>query len=135
MAGRCHFFPPPPPQGGTLLKARHLRQSQARPDRTAKVVSPRKGAAHKHGRTANVICRASCAHLHGFDESRFPEQAQKICISERRSSRNVMLKDKVDGEFTTVRDCREAAVCPCVFFRLEAAHGSIVVVSHGWLMQ
>jgi 3-hydroxybutyrate dehydrogenase len=45
-----------------------------------------------------------------------------------------MLKDTVDGEFTTVEDVAAAAV----FFASFPSHaltGQSLVVSHGWFMQ
>ena len=45
-----------------------------------------------------------------------------------------MLKDTVDGEFTTVEDVAETAVF-LAGFNSNALTGQSVVVSHGWHMQ
>jgi 3-hydroxybutyrate dehydrogenase len=67
-------------------------------------------------------------------EKQIPEQAKELGISEAEVVRNVMLKETVDGEFTTVQDVAELAV----FFAAypsNALTGQSVVVSHGWFMQ
>ena len=46
-------------------------------------------------------------------EKQIPEQAKELGISEQEVIKNVMLKDTVDGEFTTVQDVAETAL----FFR------------------
>ena len=43
-------------------------------------------------------------------EKQIPEQAKELGISEEEVIKNVMLKDTVDGEFTTVDDVAEAAL-------------------------
>ena len=48
--------------------------------------------------------------------------------------KHVMLKDTVDGEFTTTDDVADAVL----FFagaRSNALTGQSIVVSHGWFMQ
>jgi len=55
-------------------------------------------------------------------------------ISEQEVIRNVMLKETVDGEFTTVRDVAETALF-FVAFESNALTGQSLVVSHGWSMQ
>jgi NAD(P)-dependent dehydrogenase (short-subunit alcohol dehydrogenase family) len=55
-------------------------------------------------------------------------------ISEQEVIRDVMLKETVDGEFTTVQDVAEAAL----FFAASESNaltGQSLVVSHGWFMQ
>jgi 3-hydroxybutyrate dehydrogenase len=42
-------------------------------------------------------------------EKQIPEQAKECGISEAEVIRNVMLRETVDGEFTTVDDVAEAA--------------------------
>jgi 3-hydroxybutyrate dehydrogenase len=46
----------------------------------------------------------------------------------------VMLKETVDGKFTTVQDVAEVAVM-CAGFPSSALTGQSIVVSHGWFMQ
>jgi 3-hydroxybutyrate dehydrogenase len=63
-----------------------------------------------------------------------PEQARELGISERDVVRNVMLKETVDGEFTTVDDVAETALFLAAFGS-NALTGQSIVVSHGWHMQ
>jgi 3-hydroxybutyrate dehydrogenase len=63
-----------------------------------------------------------------------PEQAQTLGISEDDVVKKVMLKDTVDGEFTTTADVAEA----CLFlagFETLALTGQSLIVSHGWAME
>src|SRR5579875_3193551 len=95
----------------------------------AKVVA-KEGA--KHGVRANVI-------YPGFVrtplvEKQIPEQAQELGITEEQVIKTVMLKDTVDGEFTTVDDVAAVAVFFAGFVS-NALTGQSLVVSHGWFMQ
>ena len=45
-----------------------------------------------------------------------------------------MLKDTVDGEFTTVQDVAEVALMFAAF-PTNALTGQSLIVSHGWTMQ
>jgi 3-hydroxybutyrate dehydrogenase len=45
-----------------------------------------------------------------------------------------MLKETVDGEFTTADDVAETALF-LASFRSNALAGQSIVVSHGWFMQ
>ncbi|OZB59896.1 MAG: 3-hydroxybutyrate dehydrogenase [Lysobacterales bacterium 14-68-21] len=67
-------------------------------------------------------------------EKQIPEQAQELGISEDEVIRNVMLKDTVDGVFTTVEDIAETALYLAAF-PSAALTGQSIVVSHGWFMQ
>jgi 3-hydroxybutyrate dehydrogenase len=95
----------------------------------AKVVA-KEGAAH--GVRANVICPGFVRTP--LVEKQIPEQAKELHISEDDVIKKVMLKDTVDGEFTTVDD---VAACALFFagFASNALTGQSVVVSHGWFMQ
>jgi 3-hydroxybutyrate dehydrogenase len=55
-------------------------------------------------------------------------------ISRRQVTVPVMLKETVDGEFTTVSDVAETAVFLAAF-PSNALTGQSIVVSHGWFMQ
>jgi len=55
-------------------------------------------------------------------------------ISEADVIKKVMLKETVDGEFTTVEDVAEVALFLAAF-ESNALTGQAVVVSHGWFMQ
>ena len=95
----------------------------------AKVVA-KEGAAH--GVRANVICPGFVRTP--LVEKQIPEQARELGISEADVVRTVMLKETVDGEFTTVQDVAEVAVFLAAF-PSNALTGQSVVVSHGWFMQ
>jgi 3-hydroxybutyrate dehydrogenase len=95
----------------------------------AKVVA-KEGAAH--GVRANVICPGFVRTP--LVDKQIPEQAKELGISEEEVIKNVMLKETVDGEFTTVEDVAEATVF-CAAFPSNAMTGQSFVVSHGWFMQ
>jgi len=67
-------------------------------------------------------------------EKQIPEQAKELGISEDQVIRNVMLKDTVDGVFTTVEDIAQTALYLATF-PSAALTGQSFVVSHGWYMQ
>ena len=95
----------------------------------AKVVA-KEGAAY--GVRSNVICPGFVRTP--LVEKQIPEQARELGISEEDVVRTVMLKETVDGEFTTVQDVAEVAVFLAAF-PSNALTGQSVVVSHGWFMQ
>jgi 3-hydroxybutyrate dehydrogenase len=95
----------------------------------AKVVA-KEGAAH--GVRANVICPGFVRTP--LVDKQIPEQAKELGISEEAVIKTVMLKETVDGEFTTVADVAEAALFFAAF-ESNALTGQSLVVSHGWFMQ
>jgi 3-hydroxybutyrate dehydrogenase len=95
----------------------------------AKVVA-KEGA--KHGVRANVICPGFVRTP--LVEKQIPEQAKELGMSEQDVIRKVMLKETVDGEFTTVEDVAEVAFTFAAF-PSNALTGQSLVVSHGWFMQ
>jgi 3-hydroxybutyrate dehydrogenase len=95
----------------------------------AKVVA-KEGAAH--GVRANVICPGFVRTP--LVEKQIPEQAKELGISEQEVIKNVMLKETVDGEFTTVEDVAEAALFFAAF-NSNALTGQSLIVSHGWFME
>jgi len=95
----------------------------------AKVVA-KEGAAH--GVRANVICPGFVRTP--LVEKQIPEQAKELGISEDDVVKKVMLKETVDGEFTTVEDVAEVALL-FASFPSNALTGQSLVVSHGWFMQ
>jgi 3-hydroxybutyrate dehydrogenase len=95
----------------------------------AKVVA-KEGA--KHGVRANVVCPGFVRTP--LVDKQIPEQAKALGISEEEVIKNVMLKETVDGEFTTVEDVAEATLF-CAAFPSNAMTGQSFVVSHGWFMQ
>ncbi|MGA8963848.1 MAG: 3-hydroxybutyrate dehydrogenase, partial [Pseudolabrys sp.] len=95
----------------------------------AKVVA-KEGA--KHGVRANVICPGFVRTP--LVDKQIPEQAKALGISEEQVVKSLMLKDTVDGEFTTIEDVAEAAVF-FASFNTNALTGQSLIVSHGWSMQ
>jgi 3-hydroxybutyrate dehydrogenase len=86
----------------------------------------------EYGVTANVVCPGFVRTP--LVEKQIPEQAKELKITEEQVIKNVMLKDTVDGEFTTTDDVADA-----VLFFAAAKNGVMtgqsLVVSHGWFMQ
>ena len=95
----------------------------------AKVVA-KEGA--EHNVRANVICPGFVRTP--LVEKQIPEQAKALGISEDDVIKNVMLKETVDGEFTTVDDVAQTALF-LAGFPSNALTGQSIVVSHGWFMQ
>jgi len=95
----------------------------------AKVVA-KEGA--KHGVRANVICPGFVRTA--IVDKQIPEQAKRLGISDEAVIREVMIKETVDGEFTTAQDVAEAALF-FASFESNALTGQSLVVSHGWFMQ
>jgi 3-hydroxybutyrate dehydrogenase len=95
----------------------------------AKVVAT-EGA--KHGVRANVVCPGYVRTP--LVEKQIPEQAKALGISEYQVVHDVMLRETVDGEFTTVEEVAKAVL---FFASFESAGltGQSLVVSHGWSMQ
>ena len=86
----------------------------------------------EHNVTANVVCPGFVRTP--LVEKQIPEQAKALGISEAEVVSKVMLKDTVDGEFTTVDDVANAVL----FFAGATSNvytGQSLVVSHGWFMQ
>jgi 3-hydroxybutyrate dehydrogenase len=90
----------------------------------------------KEGAEYNVAANVVCP---GFVrtplvDKQIPEQAKALGISEDDVIKHVMLKDTVDGQFTTTGEVAEAvlyfAAAPST-----ALTGQSLVVSHGWFMQ
>ncbi len=94
-----------------------------------KVVA-KEGAAHNV--RANVICPGYVKTP--LVEKQIPEQAKELGISEKDVVQKVMLKDTVDGEFTTTEDVASVALF-FASFDSNALTGQSLVVSHGWFMQ
>ena len=86
----------------------------------------------EHGVRANVICPGFVRTP--LVEKQIPEQAALLGLTEEEVVRKVMLKDTVDGEFTTLADVAE---CAAFFAGFESAAltGQSIIVSHGWTME
>jgi 3-hydroxybutyrate dehydrogenase len=95
----------------------------------AKVVA-KEGA--KHGVRANVICPGFVRTP--LVDKQIPEQSKALGISETAVIRDVMLRETVDGEFTTLQDVADAALF-FASFESNALTGQSLMVSHGWFMQ
>lgn len=95
----------------------------------AKVIA-KEGA--KHGVRANVICPGFVRTP--LVDKQIPEQAAQFGISEDDVIRKIMLKDTVDGEFTTLADIADIALF-FASFPTNALTGQSLVASHGWHME
>lgn len=84
------------------------------------------------GVRANVICPGFVRTP--LVDRQIPEQAQALGLSEQEVVREVMLKETVDAQFTTLEDVAAAALFFCAFDS-NALTGQSLVVSHGWHMQ
>jgi 3-hydroxybutyrate dehydrogenase len=81
---------------------------------------------------ANVVCPGFVRTA--LVDKQIPEQAKELGFSEEDVVKHVMLKDTVDGEFTTTADVAEAVLF-CAGFETNALTGQSLVVSHGWYME
>jgi 3-hydroxybutyrate dehydrogenase len=131
----------PSGRGGSILYMGSVHSHEASPLKAPYVAAKHgllglckvvaiEGAAH--GVRANVICPGFVRTP--LVEKQIPEQAKELGISEAEVIKNVMLKDTVDGEFTTLDDVAKVAVFLAAF-PSNALTGQSVVVSHGWHMQ
>lgn len=113
---------------GSVLKAPYVTAKHGLIG-LAKVVA-KEGA--PHGVRANVICPGFVRTP--LVDKQIPEQAKALGISEQDVIKTVMLKETVDGEFTTVVDVAETALFLAAF-PSNALTGQSIIVSHGWCMQ
>jgi 3-hydroxybutyrate dehydrogenase len=95
----------------------------------ARVVA-KEGAPHKV--RSNVICPGFVRTE--LVEKQIPQQAHALGLTEQQVIRDVMLKNTIDGEFTTTDDVARVALFLASFPSM-ALSGQSVVVSHGWAMQ
>jgi 3-hydroxybutyrate dehydrogenase len=86
----------------------------------------------RYGVRANVICPGFVRTP--LVEKQIPEQAKALGMSEQDVVKRVMLKETVDGEFTTTADVAAVALFFAAFAS-NALTGQSLVVSHGWFMQ
>ncbi len=85
-----------------------------------------------HGVRANVICPGFVRTP--LVDRQIPEQAKELGMTADEVVKRVMLRETVDGEFTTAEDIAEVAVFFAAFPSL-ALTGQSLIVSHGWHMQ
>ena len=86
----------------------------------------------KKGVVANVVCPGFV--LTPLVQKQIPEQAQALGLREDEVVQKVMLKETIDGEFTTVDDIAEVTL----FFASypnAALTGQSLIASHGWHME
>ena len=82
--------------------------------------------------SANVVCPGFVRTP--LVDKQIPEQAAELKMSEEDIIKKVMLKDTVDGQFTTTDEVADAVL----YFAgasSTALTGQSMVVSHGWFMQ
>jgi len=93
-------------------------------------------AVAKEGAGHNVTANVGCPGFVRTElvEKQIPEQAQELGITEEEVIKNIMLKDTVDGEFTTTDDVADAVL----FFAAAESNvltGQSLMISHGWHME
>jgi len=128
-------------RGGSILYMGSVHSKEASPLKAPYVtakhgliglckVVAKEGAAH--GVRANVICPGFVRTP--LVDKQIPEQARDLGISEEAVVKEVMLRETVDGEFTTTADVAAVAVL-FASFPSNALTGQSLVVSHGWFME
>jgi len=130
-----------PANSGSIIYIGSVHSKEASPLKSAYVtakhgllglarVVAKEGA--KHNVRTNVVCPGFVRTP--LVEKQIPEQAEELGISEEDVVKTVMLKETVDGEFTTVEDVAEAVL----YFagaKTNALTGQSMIVSHGWFME
>ncbi|MBO6850409.1 MAG: 3-hydroxybutyrate dehydrogenase [Marinobacter sp.] len=127
--------------GGTMLYMGSVHSLEASPLKAPYVAAKhgmlglcravaKEGA--EHGVRSNIICPGFVRTP--LVDKQIPEQARELGIPEDEVISKVMLKNTVDGEFTTLEDVAELAV-HLAAFPSAALTGQSIVVSHGWHMQ
>ncbi|MFN2362403.1 MAG: 3-hydroxybutyrate dehydrogenase [Marinobacter sp.] len=127
--------------GGTMLYMGSVHSLEASPLKAPYVAAKhgmlglcravaKEGA--EHGVRSNIICPGFVRTP--LVDKQIPEQAKELGISEEEVISKVMLKNTVDGKFTTLEDVAELAV-HLAAFPSAAMTGQSIVVSHGWHMQ
>ena len=81
---------------------------------------------------ANIVCPGYVRTP--LVDQQIPEQAATLGISQAAVIRDVMLRDTIDGEFTTTAEVAEA-VMYLAGTPTNALTGQSLVVSHGWFME
>lgn len=128
-------------RGGIVIYMGSVHSHEASPLKSAYVtakhallglarVLAKEGA--KHNVRSHVVCPGFVRTP--LVDKQIPEQAKALGISEEEVVKNVMLKETVDGEFTTVDDVANT-VAFLAGFESSALTGQSVIVSHGWSMK
>lgn len=128
-------------RGGSVIYMGSVHSHEASPLKSAYVTAKHgliglSKVLAKEGASRNVRSYVVCP---GFVrtplvEKQIPEQAQELGISEADVVKNVMLKNTVDGVFTTTEDVA-SMVTFLACFPTAALTGQSFIVSHGWYMQ
>ncbi|MGU7774739.1 3-hydroxybutyrate dehydrogenase [Burkholderia sp. MR1-5-21] len=128
-------------KGGTVIYMGSVHSHEASPLKSAyvtakhgllglaRVVAKEGGP---RGVRANVVCPGFVRTP--LVDKQIPEQAKALGISEQQVVRDVMLRETVDGEFTSLADVANT-VAFLAGFESNALTGQSIVVSHGWFMQ
>ena len=127
-------------RGGAIILMGSVHSKEASPKKGPYVVAKhgllglcrtvaKEGAVH--GVRANLICPGFVRTP--LVERQLPQLALEMGISEEAVIRDVMLRNTVDGEFTTEADIAEVALFLAAF-RSAALTGQSINVSHGWNM-
>ncbi|MFO0961052.1 MAG: 3-hydroxybutyrate dehydrogenase [Isosphaeraceae bacterium] len=127
-------------RGGTILYMGSVHSVEASPLKAPYVAAKhallglarsvaKEGA--PYGIRSNVICPGFVRTP--LVDRQIPEQAQALGICEEEVIQKVMLKQTVDGQFTTLDDVAEAAVF-LASFPTSALTGQSLIISHGWHM-
>lgn len=128
-------------RGGAIIYMGSVHSHEASPLKSAYVAA-------KHGvlGLARVVAKEGAAYnvraytvCPGFVrtplvDKQIPEQAKELGLSEGDVVKNIMLKDTVDGEFTSLEDVAQT-VCFLAGFESAALTGQSFIVSHGWCMK
>ncbi|WP_175779564.1 3-hydroxybutyrate dehydrogenase [Burkholderia anthina] len=128
-------------KGGTVIYMGSVHSHEASPLKSAyvtakhgllglaRVVAKEGGP---RGVRANVVCPGFVRTP--LVDKQIPEQANALGISEQQVVKDVMLRETVDGEFTSLADVANT-VAFLAGFESNALTGQSIVVSHGWFMQ
>jgi 3-hydroxybutyrate dehydrogenase len=128
-------------KGGTILYTGSIHSHIASPNKSAYVAAKhgiiglaksvaKEGA--QYGIRSNVICPGFVRTP--LVEKQIPEQAKQFGITEEAVIKTIMLRETVDGEFTTLEDVAETAAFLATF-PSNALTGQSIVVSHGHFIQ
>ena len=127
--------------GGTILMMGSVHSKLASPFKSP-YVSAKHGilglcrTVAKEGAEYNIRANVICP---GFVNTplvtkQIPAQAEKFNISQEDVIKKIMLKDTVDGEFTTTKDVADTALFLAAFPN-NSLTGQSINVSHGWSME
>ncbi len=128
------------PEGGRIIYMGSVHSMEASPLKAPYVAAKhgllglcravaKEGA--EHGVSANIICPGFVRTP--LVDRQIPQQARELGISEEEVISKVMLKNTVDGEFTSLEEVSELAT-HLAAFPGDGLTGQAFVVSHGWHM-